>query len=140
MENTQIIEVLRQGVRDEMNAAFQYIGIAGLHGDGELKQAFLSYAADELHHAEKLLTELRQRQGKAEEFTLQVGEWEDLFAFLIEYMAHEESAIFYYDTLAALTDQKELQKLCREIGDEERLHLQQMENLYQKLKHEGYHG
>ena len=100
MENTQIIEVLRQGVRDEMNAAFQYMGIAGLHGDGELKQAFLSYAADELHHAEKLLTELRQRQGKAEEFTLQVGEWEDLFAFLIEYMAHEESAIFYYDTLA----------------------------------------
>ena len=55
-------------------------------------------------------------------------------------MAHEESAIFYYDTLAVLTDQKELQKLCREIGDEERLHLQQMESLYQKLKHEGYHG
>ena len=49
MENTQIIEVLRQGVRDEMNAAFQYMGIAGLHGDGELKQTFLSYAADELH-------------------------------------------------------------------------------------------
>ena len=140
MENTQIIEVLRQGVRDEMNAAFQYMGIAGLHGDGELKQAFLSYAADELHHAEKLLAELRQRRGKAEDFTLQVGEWEDLFAFLIEYMAHEESAIFYYDTLAVLTDQKELQKLCREIGDEERLHLQQMESLYQKLKHEGYHG
>ena len=63
MENTQIIEVLRQGVRDEMNAAFQYMGIAGLHGDGELKQAFLSYAADELHHAEKLLAELRQRRG-----------------------------------------------------------------------------
>ena len=140
MENTQIIEVLRQGVRDEMNAAFQYMGIAGLHGDGELKQAFLSYAADELHHAEKLLAELRQRRGKAEDFTLQVGEWEDLYAFLIEYMAHEESAIFYYDTWAVLTDQKELQKLCREIGDEERLHLQQMESLYQKLKHEGYHG
>ena len=140
MENTQIIEVLRQGVRDEMNAAFQYMGIAGLHGDGELKQAFLSYAADELHHAEKLLAELRQRRGKAEDFTLQVGEWEDLYAFLIEYMAHEEAAIFYYDTLAVLTDQKELQKLCREIGDEERLHLQQMESLYQKLKHEGYHG
>lgn len=40
MENKQLTEVLQQGLQDEMNSAFQYIALAGRHGDVAIKQAF----------------------------------------------------------------------------------------------------
>ena len=55
-QNTkQLIELLMQGVQDEMNSAYNYIALAGRYGGADLKQAFLNYASEELKHAQKLM-------------------------------------------------------------------------------------
>lgn len=134
MENKQIVEVLQQGLQDEMNSAFQYIALAGKHGDGTVKQDFLRYAAEELQHAQKLLQLLDQQQAEAGEISLVLEEQEDLYLYLIEYIAREESAVFYYEVLENLMQQPEVARLCREIRGEEQLHLQQIKQLYQQVK------
>ena len=60
-QNTkQLIEILMQGLQDEMNSAYNYIALAGRHGDAALKQAFLNYASEELKHAKKLMQMLQE--------------------------------------------------------------------------------
>ncbi len=130
----QLLGVLYQGLEDEMNAAYQYTALAGKYGDVEIKQAFLRYAQDELRHAEKLLSMIGSLQDTMPQIPLEQEEQDDLYLFLIEYMAKEESAIFYYEALEQLMQQPELQLLCREIRGEEQLHLNQMRALYQQVK------
>ncbi len=86
-KRTQLIEVLQQGLQDEMQAALQYIALAGQHGDYVMKDDFLQYAAEELQHAQKLLGLLRRMEAPAGEMALYVEEMGDLYLFLIEYMA-----------------------------------------------------
>ncbi len=139
MENNQIGEVLQQGLQDEMNSAFQYIALAGKHGDAAVKRAFLQYAVEELQHAQKLLGLLEQRQIPVGEIPLALEEMDDLYLYLIEYMAREEAAVFYYEALERLMQQPELERLCREIQGEEQLHLRQIRELYQQVKAGGRH-
>lgn len=139
MENNQIGEVLQQGLQDEMNSAFQYIALAGKHGDAAVKRAFLQYAVEELQHAQKLLGLLEQRQLPVGEIPLALEEMDDLYLYLIEYMAREEAAVFYYEALERLMQQPELERLCREIQGEEQLHLRQIRELYQQVKAGGRH-
>ena len=134
MENKQLAEVLQQGLQDEMNSAFQYIALAGKHGDVAIKQAFLRYASEELQHAQKLLGMLEQQQVEVGEIPLTLENLDELYLYLIEYMAHEESAIFYYEALEQLVQQPEVARLCQEVRGEEQLHLRQMRELYQQVK------
>ena len=108
MENKQLAEILQQGLQDEMNSAFQYIALAGKHGDVAVKQAFLRYASEELQHAQELLGMLEQQQAEVREIPLTLENLDDLYLYLIEYMAHEESAIFYYEALEKLVQQSEV--------------------------------
>jgi len=136
-KQTQLIEILQQGLQDEMQAALQYIALAGQHGDYEIKNDFLQYAAEELQHAQKLLGLLQRMEAPAGEMTLHLEEMGDLYLFLIEYMAKEESAIFYYDALAQLMQEPMVARLCREIQGEEQLHLRRIREIYQRVKERG---
>lgn len=42
MSQDHRIEVLQQGLQDEMNSAFQYIALAGKHGSNAVKQDFFA--------------------------------------------------------------------------------------------------
>ena len=130
----QLIDTLYQGITDEMNSAYQYIALAGRYGDGELKQAFLHYAQDELRHADRLMGMLRDMGEELQHLPVVQEDQEDLYLYLIEYMAKEESAVFYYEALEQLIAQPELQLLCRSMRGEEQMHLNQMRALYQMLK------
>ena len=130
----QLIDTLYQGLIDEMNSAYQYIALAGKHGNGELKQAFLHYAQDELRHADRLMGILRDLGEEIQNLPIVQEDQEDVYLYLIEYMAKEESAVFYYEALEQLVAQPELQMLCRSMRGEEQMHLNQMRELYQKLK------
>ncbi len=134
----QIEEILLQGIQDEMNAAHNYMTLAGKYGDEEMKDAFLKYAAEELNHAHKLLKLHPDGDALIAQVPITTDEMDDLFLYLIEYMAREESAIFYYEALEKLTDNEEIQRLCKEIRGEEQLHLRQMRELYQRVKEHGY--
>lgn len=139
MSQKEIVEVLQQGLQDEMNSAFQYIALAGKHGDNRVKQDFLQYAVDELQHAQKLLALLEQLEQPAGEIPLVLEEQEDLYLYLIEYMAKEESAVFYYEALEKLLPQPAVQRLCKEIQGEEQLHLTQIKAIYQRIREGKYH-
>ena len=130
----QLLDILYQGLEDEMNAAYQYTALAGKYGNTEIKQAFLRYAQDELRHADQLLAMIHEIQDTVPQISLAQEEQDDLYLFLIEYMAKEESAIFYYEALENLVQQPEVQLLCRKIRGEEQLHLNQMRALYQQVK------
>ena len=134
-QNTkQLIELLMQGVQDEMNSAYQYIALAGKHGTNQIKQSFLRYAQEELRHADRLLEMIHNLGETVEHIPVVQEEQDDLYLYLIEYMAKEESAVFYYEALEQLVAQPELQMLCRSMRGEEQMHLHQMRALYQKLK------
>lgn len=139
MSDGDMIEVLQQGLQDEMNSAFQYIALAGRYGDPEQKQDFLRYAADELTHAQKLMQLLQDMQAEIGEIPIRLEEQDDLYLFLIEYMAKEEAAVFYYEALENLLQLPDVQRMCREIRGEEQLHLRQIRELYQHIKEGGVH-
>lgn len=137
-QNTkQLIELLMQGVQDEMNSAYNYIALAGRHGKTELKQAFLQYASEELKHAQKLMRMLQQLGAVVEDVPVVLDEMDDLYLYLIEYMAREESAVFYYEALSQLMPEPEVQRLCREMRGEEQMHLNGMKALLQQVKEQG---
>jgi rubrerythrin len=137
-QNTkQLIELLMQGVQDEMNSAYNYIALAGRHGKAELKQAFLQYASEELKHAQKLMRMLQQLGAVVEDVPVVLDEMDDLYLYLIEYMAREESAVFYYEALSQLMPEPEVQQLCREMRGEEQMHLNGMKALLQQVKEQG---
>lgn len=133
-QQREMVDVLQSGLQDEMNAAFQYIALAGKYGDSKIKEAFLRYASEELTHARKLLELLQQRNVPVEQIPVTLDEMDDLYLYLIEYMAREESAIFYYETLEKLVQDPALQNMCREIRGEEQLHLHKMRELYQQIR------
>ncbi len=130
----QLLEILYQGLQDEMNSAYQYIALAGKHGTTEIKQAFIRYAQDELRHADRLMAMIHSLNATVQHIPVVQEEQDDLYLYLIEYMAKEESAIFYYEALENLVQLPELQLLCREMRGEEQMHLQQMRVLYQQIK------
>lgn len=130
----QMIEVLQQGLQDEMNSAYNYIALAGKYGDAAIKNDFLSYASDELSHARKLMKLLQQFDAEVEEIPVAAEEMDDLYLYLIEYMAREESAVFYYEALEKLVQEPSLQRMCKEIQGEEQIHLHKMKELYQRVK------
>lgn len=66
------------GIADEMNSALQYIALAGKHGDTAIKKEFLSYAGEELRHAQKLLSLMEQLQAEVQDISLSVEEMDDL--------------------------------------------------------------
>ena len=137
-QNTkQLIELLTQGVQDEMNSAYNYIALAGRYGNVELKQAFLNYASEELKHAQKLMKMLQDLDAVVEDVPVVMDEMDDLYLYLIEYMAREESAVFYYEALSQLMPEPEVQQLCREIRGEEQMHLNGMRALLKWAKEQG---
>ena len=139
MRNGDMIEVLQQGLQDEMNSAFQYIALAGRHGDLEQKQDFLRYAADELTTEHNLLHLINKKKTEIGEIPVSLENQDDLYLFLIEYMAKEEAAVFYYEALENLLQLPDVQRMCREIRGEEQLHLRQIRELYQRIKEGGVH-
>lgn len=130
----QLLDTLYHGLQDEMNSAYQYIALAGKHGNADIKQAFLRYAQDELRHAGRLMSMIGELGEPMQHIPVVEENQDDLYLYLIEYMAKEESAVFYYEALENLVQQPELQLLCREMRGEEQMHLHQIRTLYQQIK------
>lgn len=124
-------EILNRGFADEMTAAVEYLKIAGRYGDDMLKQQFLQYAGDELNHAAKILRLMQENDIKAETIDFSESD-EGLREKMIEYIANEESAVFYYDILQKLHPDKEIVELCQGIKSEEELHLRNIKEIFKQ--------
>ena len=57
---------------------------------------------------------------------------------LIEYVAQEESAIFYYEVLEKLHDDEAVKMLCRQVQQEEQRHFKNITAIVNDIKHGDY--
>lgn len=126
-------EILNRGLADELTAAAEYINCAAMYGDTALKQQFLQYADDELHHALKIMRLMQDNEITPQNFTIPVPSG-GLAERMVEYIANEEAAIFYYDILQKLYPTNDISQLCREIKQEEEVHLRNIKELFKQAK------
>ena len=132
-----MIDTLRRGLEDEMNSARKYVALAAKCEDLVLQTEFMSYAADELEHARKLMDFLGKLDAEAGPLDLReqkLDEDPDFFAILVEYIAEEESAVFYYEALEKLATDEAMKRTAREIEEEEKLHYQKIKGIFNRLK------
>lgn len=134
MIEEKLLTTIRQGLGDELSAAVSYAEIAAGQRQMGLKKAFLNYAMEEMGHAQKLLAMLEAMGEEAGNIALDLFEETDLLAALIEYLAREESAIFYYEVLEKLHDDESVQMICRQIKQEEQRHYQNITEIVDKIK------
>lgn len=126
-------EILNRGLADELNAAGEYINCAAMYGDATLKKQFLQYADDELHHALKIMRLMEDHEIIPQNITLDSPNGE-MAEKMIEYIANEEAAVFYYEVLQKLHPDKDIVELCREIKTEEELHLRNIKEIFKQAK------
>lgn len=118
------VDAIVKSVSHECSAAAQFIALAQAADDPGLMQAFLTYSREELGHALGLMDYLRTRYGHAH-FHLKpevYGPYDDLYLALVEYIAEEESAIFYYESLASLAPDQASKDFFNGIRQEEIRH------------------
>lgn len=132
MEETKK-DILNRGLADELNAAAEYIGFAAKFGDLALKERFLQYAADELNHAIKILRLMSDAKVEPEKIAITPIDGE-LIEELVQYIAKEEAAVFYYDVLQKLHQDGEVSSLCQEIKNEEDRHLRNIRQIFLQAK------
>lgn len=133
MEN--LVETIKKGLADELSASYNYMILAAKAKDTALKKAFLNYAIEEMSHGQKLLGLLERLGKNADEIFLKPFHQEDdLVIQLVEYVAQEESAIFYYEILEKLYDNAEVRSSIQQIIQEEQRHLNNIEEIFQKIK------
>lgn len=126
-------EILNRGFADEISAAIEYLACAAMYGDNALKRQFLQYANDELNHALKLLRLMNDADIRAEQISLGLSN-EGFNEKMVEYIANEEAAVFYYDVLEKLHTDNTIIDLCRDIKTEEDLHLRNIKHLFKRAK------
>ena len=116
----KLAETLLQGYNDEVTAATDYLNFAKNFGDISTKIAFLNYTIEEANHAVKLLQTIKEHRVPLQQGPLAAT---DVIENLVEYIAHEESALFYYDVLKKLSPDEYVVSLCSDIEKEEARHL-----------------
>lgn len=134
MIEEKLLKTIRQGLADELSASINYSQIAAEQKDMGLKKAFLNYAMEEMGHAQKLLNMLEVMGESAGTLELALFQEPDLMIELIEYLAREESAIFYYEVLEKLHDDEAVKILCRQIKQEEQRHYKNITEILNGIK------
>lgn len=128
------IDVLRNGVADELNAAASFILLSKRVPSSELKMLFIEYAKEELSHAE-LLIKTATDLSSTECFIIpdmSTLETDDNMTFLVNYLAKEEAAVFYYETLARMTVDDSLKSVFLNIQKEEENHMHQLTKIVEE--------
>lgn len=127
-------DAIIKAISHEAHAAAKFISFAQLTDDPTLVRDFFAYAREELGHAISLMDYITERFGhvllpmESED----IGDYDNLHVALIEYLAEEESAIFYYETLAQLSPNEEDKAFFRQIEEEENRHMAYLEAIISK--------
>ncbi len=132
------IEVLRNGAADELDAAASFVLLSKRIPSPELKILFIEYAKEELTHAEILIKTASELSGAVGFVVPDIAtlDADDCMTFLVKYLAKEEAAVFYYETLAKMTDDDMLKNVFLDIKDEEENHLKQLTRIVKEYADE----
>lgn len=125
----QVFDVLKRGIEDERYAMNAFIRLSSETDSPKLMNQFLKYAKEEMEHVITLVNYCENNfpENKLVIQDQMIPETADIISFLIEYLATEESAIFFYDTLVPLVPNEADKILFRKIGEQEKEHLGYLE-------------
>lgn len=132
-----MVNTLREGLRNEFDGAVNYLLFAAKTGDVNLREKMLVYAKNEIEHALKLLDLLKKMGLEVGDVSPEPVNFDDLIEFMINYQAKEEAAVFYYNLLANLLDDPQAQEVFKKIADEESEHYKYIKDLLQKIYKSG---
>lgn len=122
--SNELIQVLCRGLLDELESADAFVCMAQEISRLDLKVRFIHYAQEELNHASYLSGLLGQlapdlacvSPHEPPDFS------EGLMAFMVTYLAKEEAAVFYYETLLNMVEKREEKAVLQRIYEEEKGH------------------
>lgn len=131
-----------QGIADEIYAARAFLRMAEQSKNVYMQRDCVRYAAQESDHARILLDLLTEiYDGQAFQLpSIPLLELSDPLAFLIEYQAKEEAALFYYKSLIELSEIEAHRQIFQQIYAEEEnhfIHLKQIIDRQIKIIKEG---
>lgn len=126
-------QVLCRGLVDELKSAEAFIAMAQEISAFDIKIRFISYAQEELSHA-NFLAGMLGRQ--APDFNCRsihrpADFSEGIMAFMVTYLAEEEAAVFYYETLLHMVDSEAEKLILKRIRDEEKAHYEDILEIVQ---------
>lgn len=126
-------QVLCRGLVDELKSAEAFIAMAQEISALDIKMRFISYAQEELSHANFLVGMLGRQ---APDFNCraihQPADFsEGIMAFMVTYLAEEEAAVFYYETLLHMVDSEAEKLILKRIRDEEAAHYEDILEIVQ---------
>lgn len=131
-----MVNTLREGLRNEFDGAVNYLLLAARRGDIDLRVKMLTYAKTEIEHALQLLELFANTGQEVGDVSPEPVHYNDTIEFMIDYLAKEEAAIFYYDLLVDLLDDPQEKKVYKKISAEESEHYKYIKDLLHKLTHE----
>ncbi len=115
--------LLKRAIEDELYASEAFIKLAGHESlPLDVIYHFLTYSQQESEHAKLLLEVAEQHQITIHLEKIKGPVIEDVLSFIVEYRAHEESGIFYYDTLLSYELDEDIKIIIEKIRDEEKKH------------------
>lgn len=131
-------QVLCRGLVDELKSAEAFIAMAQEISALDIKMRFISYAQEELSHA-NFLAGMLGRQ--APDFNCRAIHRppdfsEGIMAFMVTYLAEEEAAVFYYETLLHMVDSEAEKLILKRIRDEEAAHYEDILEIVQSHANE----
>ncbi|NLT95367.1 MAG: ferritin-like domain-containing protein [Clostridia bacterium] len=132
-----MVNTLREGLRNEFDGAVNYLLFAAKTGDVNLREKMLVYAKNEIEHALKLLDLLKKMGLEVGDVSPEPVNFDDLIEFMINYQAKEEAAVYYYNLLANLLEDPHAQEVFKKIADEESEHYKYIKDLLQKIYKSG---
>ena len=124
-----MVNTLREGLRNEFDGALNYLLFASKDGSINLRRKMLIYAKNEIEHALQLLDLFEKLEQEVGDVTPETNNYQEIIEFMINYQAKEEAAVFYYDLLVKLLENPREQDIFRKIGLEESEHYKYIKDL-----------
>ncbi|MFM9413117.1 ferritin family protein [Peptococcus simiae] len=126
--SNELVQVLCRGLLDELESADAFVCMAQEISRLDLKLQFIQYAQEELSHASYLSALLGRlapdlvcaSPSEPPDFS------EGLMAFMVTYLAKEEAAVFYYETLLNMVEKDDDRAILKRIYEEEKGHYEDL--------------
>lgn len=127
----KLVQVLCHGLLDELESAHAFTCMAQEVGQLDLKAKFIHYAQEELNHASYLSGLLgRLAPGLVCAAPAEPPDFsEGLITFMVTYLAKEEAAVFYYETLVNMVEKPEEKAILKRIYEEEKGHYEDISEI-----------
>jgi rubrerythrin len=138
MKNTQdlqeLLGTLNQALRAEYSMIIHYPRIASSIKDAEIKELVVSLGIASIKHADKVASAINKLGGEARWSFEGLPDEEDLVKIFRTQLGKENLALELHRKSASLVNDFSLRRQFEEIADEEKVHIDIVNNIITKLE------